>query len=69
MPIKTYGSAVYGIEAIAITIEVNISSGLKYYMVGLPENAVKESMLRVESAQLKTSMTMHSGLLKQLFAR
>lgn len=50
MPIKTYGSAVYGIEAIAITIEVNISSGTKYYMVGLPDNAVKESMLRVESA-------------------
>ena len=50
MPIKTYGSAVYGIEAIAITIEVNISGGTKYYMVGLPDNAVKESMLRVESA-------------------
>lgn len=50
MPIKTYGSAVFGIEAIAITIEVNISGGTKYYMVGLPDNAVKESMLRVESA-------------------
>jgi magnesium chelatase family protein len=50
MPIKTYGSAVYGIEAITITIEVNISSGTKYHIVGLPDNAVKESMLRVESA-------------------
>ena len=50
MPAKTYGSPVYGIEAITITIEVNISSGLYYHVVGLPDNAVKESMLRVESA-------------------
>ncbi|MGB4776215.1 MAG: YifB family Mg chelatase-like AAA ATPase [Daejeonella sp.] len=50
MPVKTYASAVYGIEAITITIEVNISSGTKYFIVGLPDNAVKESMLRVESA-------------------
>ncbi|MBC7743995.1 MAG: YifB family Mg chelatase-like AAA ATPase [Flavobacterium sp.] len=50
MPVKTYASAVYGIEAITITIEVNISSGLKYFIVGLPDNAVKESMLRVEAA-------------------
>jgi len=50
MPAKTYGSAVYGIEAITITIEVNISGGLYYFVVGLPDNAVKESMLRVESA-------------------
>ena len=52
---KTFGSAVYGIEAITITIEVNISSGLKYFVVGLPDNAVKESMLRIESA-LKNSV-------------
>jgi magnesium chelatase family protein len=50
MPVKTFGSAVYGIEAITITIEVNISSGTIYFVVGLPDNAVKESMLRVESA-------------------
>ena len=50
MPVKTYASAVYGIEAITITIEVNISGGTKYFIVGLPDNAVKESMLRVESA-------------------
>ncbi|MDF3077844.1 MAG: magnesium chelatase [Sphingobacteriaceae bacterium] len=50
MPVKTYASAVYGIEAITITIEVNISSGTKYFIVGLPDNAVKESMLRVEAA-------------------
>lgn len=50
MLIKTYGSAVYGIEASTITIEVNISTGTKYHMVGLPDNAVKESLRRIESA-------------------
>lgn len=50
MPAKTFGSAVYGIEAITITIEVNMTGGSKYFVVGLPDNAVKESMLRVESA-------------------
>jgi magnesium chelatase family protein len=49
--IKTFGSAVYGIEAITITIEVNISSGKpQYFIVGLPDNAVRESMQRVEAA-------------------
>ncbi len=50
MLIKTYGSAVYGVDAITITIEVNIGPGNKYFMVGLPDNAVKESLFRVESA-------------------
>lgn len=50
MPVKTYGSAVYGIEAITIAVEVNISSGTQYFIVGLPDNAVKESMHRVSSA-------------------
>ncbi|WP_443937160.1 YifB family Mg chelatase-like AAA ATPase [Pedobacter sp. MW01-1-1] len=50
MLVKTYGSAVYGVNALTITIEVNISSGTQYYLVGLPDNAVKESLQRVESA-------------------
>ena len=51
MLIKTYGSAVYGVEAITITVEVNVDNhGKFYYIVGLPDNAVKESMQRVESA-------------------
>src|SRR5690606_18964546 len=50
MLVKTYGSAVYGIEATTITIEVNITGGTRYYIVGLPDNAVKESLQRVESA-------------------
>ncbi|MGV3706999.1 MAG: YifB family Mg chelatase-like AAA ATPase [Arcticibacter sp.] len=50
MPIKTFSSAVFGIEATAITIEVNITSGTRYYIVGLPDTAVRESLLRIESA-------------------
>lgn len=55
MLVKTYGSAVYGVEAIAITIEVNVGGGnLGYFIVGLPDNAVKESIQRIESA-IKTN--------------
>jgi len=48
--VKTFGSAVYGIEATTITVEVNITGGTKYYVVGLPDNAIKESYFRVKSA-------------------
>ena len=54
MLVKTFGSAVYGVEAITITIEVNVMKGIKYYIVGLPDNAVKESIQRVEST-IKTN--------------
>ena len=47
---KTYGSAVYGVDAYPITIEVNVGQGTKFFMVGLPDSAVKESEQRVESA-------------------
>ncbi len=50
MLVKTYGSAVFGVDALTITIEVSVGSGNKYFMVGLPDNAVKESLHRVESA-------------------
>ena len=50
MLIKTYGSAVYGIEAITITVEVSVSQGAKFFLVGLPDNAVKESQQRVDTA-------------------
>lgn len=51
MLVKTFGSAVYGVEAISITIEVNWipSSGKDPLIVGLPDNAVKESLQRIES--------------------
>lgn len=47
---KTFGSAVYGVEAVTITVEVNVYAGAHIYIVGLPDNAVKESIQRVESA-------------------
>jgi len=50
MLVKTFGSAVYGVEAISITIEVNVSNGQNYFIVGLPDSAVKESLQRIESA-------------------
>ena len=49
--VKTFGSAVHGIQAITITIEVNLSGGKpNYFIVGLPDNAVRESLQRVEAA-------------------
>src|SRR5450432_1423493 len=50
MLVKTFGSAVYGVEAISITVEVNVSSGKFTSIVGLADNAVKESLERMESA-------------------
>ncbi len=54
MLVKTFGSAVYGVEAITITIEVNVSMGQSYAIVGLPDNAIRESLQRTESA-IKTN--------------
>lgn len=50
MLIKTYGSAVHGVNAITITLEVNVGQGVSYFIVGLPDNAVKESRQRIEAA-------------------
>jgi Mg chelatase-related protein len=50
MLVKTYGAAVHGVNAKVVTIEVNISSGVKFLIVGLPDNAVKESQERVAAA-------------------
>lgn len=50
MLVKTFGSAVYGVEAITIAVEVNVLAGAGYFIVGLPDSAVKESLQRVESA-------------------
>lgn len=50
MLVKTFGSAVYGVEAINITIEVNVSEGQGYFVVGLPDGAIKESQQRIDSA-------------------
>lgn len=50
MLVKTYGSAVFGIEATTITVEVNIDKGIGYHLVGLPDNAVRESSYRISAA-------------------
>ncbi len=50
MLVKTYGSAVDGINANTITIEVNISQGINFYLVGLADSAIKESQQRMISA-------------------
>jgi len=50
MLVKTYGSAVVGVDALTITVEVNVDRGMKFFMVGLPDNAVKESQQRIEAA-------------------
>jgi magnesium chelatase family protein len=50
MLVKTHGSALFGIEAIPITIEVNIDKGIQFFLVGLPDSAVKESQQRIEAA-------------------
>lgn len=50
MLVKTYGSALLGINAIIITIEVNVDKGINFLLVGLPDSAVKESQQRIEAA-------------------
>lgn len=50
MLVKIYGSAVFGVEATTITIEVNIDKGVGYHLVGLPDNAIKESNYRIAAA-------------------
>jgi magnesium chelatase family protein len=52
MLIRTFGSAVYGVNAVTITVEVNVGegNGVGYFLVGLPDNAVKESQHRIETA-------------------
>ena len=50
MLVKTYGSAILGVDAVTITVEVTSSPGMGFCIVGLPDNAVKESLQRIASA-------------------
>lgn len=50
MLVKVYGSAVFGVEATTITIEVHMDKGIGYHLVGLPDNAIKESSYRIAAA-------------------
>ena len=49
---KVFGSAVFGVEAITINVEVNVDTGIGYHLVGLPDNAIKESNYRIAAALL-----------------
>ncbi len=50
MLVKTFGSAVFGVDATTIIIEVNIDVGINFHLVGLPDSAVKESQHRITAA-------------------
>jgi magnesium chelatase family protein len=59
MLVRTFGSAVHGVNAVTITIEVNVSDqGIGYSLVGLPDNAVKEGKERVETAVRNIKLAM-----------
>ncbi|MCF8294921.1 MAG: YifB family Mg chelatase-like AAA ATPase [Bacteroidales bacterium] len=58
MLVKTFGGAVNGIDAIIITIEVNISIGINFHLVGLPDSAIKESQQRIISALKESGFKM-----------
>ena len=47
---KVFGSAVFGVDAATITVEVNVDKGVGYHLVGLPDNAIKESNYRIAAA-------------------
>lgn len=50
MLVKVFSASVQGLSAIPVTIEVNSSRGIKFFLVGLPDNAVKESHERIVAA-------------------
>ena len=54
MLVKVFGAAVQGVDATIVTIEVNTSRGVKFFLVGLPDAAVKESHERIRAALLNT---------------
>lgn len=61
MLVKSYASAVFGVDARVITIEVNVGGKLApqqnaYSLVGLPDNAVKEGYQRIQSASSNIGM-------------
>ena len=53
MLVKTFGSAIFGVSAITITVEVSVEQGVSFMLVGLPDSAVKESQQRIQSALLQ----------------
>jgi magnesium chelatase family protein len=58
MLVKVFGSAVFGVEATTITVEVNTDKGIGYHLVGLPDNAIKESCFRIAAALKNNGLAM-----------
>ena len=56
MLVKVFGASVQGVDATIVTIEVNTSRGIKFFLVGLPDAAVKESQERIRAALLNTGL-------------
>lgn len=50
MLIKSYGSAVLGVDSFRITVEINVDRGVNFQLVGLPDNAIRESQFRIAAA-------------------
>tara|TARA_B100000768_G_scaffold180453_1_gene200422 strand:+ start:3169 stop:3378 length:210 start_codon:yes stop_codon:yes gene_type:complete len=62
MLVKTFGATVIGINATIVTVEVNIGKGVQYFLVGLPDNAVKESKQRIEVASFSSPVIVNTQL-------
>lgn len=58
MLVKVFGSAIHGVDATTITVEVSVDKGIKFFLVGLPDSAVKESQQRVRSALIYSGLKM-----------
>ena len=65
MLVKIYGSAIHGVSAQTITIEVNVdTSGVGYHLVGLPDNAIKESSYRISAALKNVGYKIQTALFR-----
>src|SRR5690606_22974658 len=58
MLVKTFGSAVFGVNAATITIEVNVDKGAQMAIVGLPDTAVKEAQQRIKAALINSGYSL-----------
>lgn len=58
MLVKTFGSAVFGVSATTITVEVNVDKGAQMAIVGLPDAAVKEAQQRIKAALSNSGFTL-----------
>src|SRR5690606_35319777 len=61
MLVKVYGSAVVGVDATTVTVEVNVDTGIGYHLVGLPDVAIKESSYRIAAALKNVGFELKGG--------